>query len=178
MICQFNPIELLPPKGGKRLSLLTLGLLIILFCSLIIGGVGALSALVICTLPFCVLIRAYIATGRTIIFSPDGIIVRFGKFSKTYTYDMVHIEIATLTNCVGLGYRLPYKEGVIITPSTTPWPKWMMPDQYCALFHPWSVIFVYFIEVCEPPKYQTTTEHLYEIDRDIFLSALVRWKVI
>ncbi len=122
-------------------------------------------------LAFILIALYWIATGRTIVLEPDGAEISFLWIKRKYSWDQLLTK--QFFKCEnGLGFRIPYTDGIELCHRKVSRPSWIKPMQYNFIFHPFAYIVIHFPPINKTPiKYPA----LYEVDRKTLVNAIKKW---
>ncbi len=119
-------------------------------------------------------IRQAIAFGRTLIFSEDGITIKFIFWRQFYAWDeFSKIILFDAKNCHG--YKAILKTGVEFLLPLYKRPIFLAPDAYCFYFHPFSYVYLSFSNdnhASLTPKTET-----YEVDKCKIFALLKMYNI-
>lgn len=127
-------------------------------------------------------IRGTIVRGRTLIMDDVGCTVCFLWYRKGYRWDELQIKrIDHRIMDISKGFE-PYKSAAVFSPHNIHKPEKMDPGEYCFLFHPLSVFFVYFIPEMDGYYDKTNFEkwkasNEYAVDERLFREKMKIWGV-
>ena len=165
-------------SSGKEIRAVVLALSFVVCASaFLIYTCGSLGgAVFLMAFGGIVVIRYWIAVGRTITFSQEGIRVQMLGFVRFYPWEKVHQK--SYFDCTNsFGYKSAYSYGAEFSLSSSRRPHWLMPEEYSVIFHPWSYIFVFFApqdEIGVRLKYP----RLYETEGDAFRETMMEWGLL
>lgn len=148
----------------------------VLLCALLIFSCGSLvGAILLVILGGTIVVRCWIALGKTVTFCQEGIYVKIFGFVRFYEWEKVKTK--RLFDCTNsYGYKASYCFGAEFSRSEYKRPQWLMPAEYAVFFHPLAYIFVCFApqdEFDKKVKYPVP----YEVDESVFRKAMAEWNV-
>lgn len=146
-----------------------------LFCPFILTFVKSdalISNILFALFYFTTGIWVSIAWDKTLVFSKDGICVKWLWFSKNIRYNELNLK--RIEHFSGaMKHRSYYTCGAVFSKLDLERPKFIVPALF-ALFHPFSYIFVYF-SYGESSRFASSTSEIirfYEVEKTYFLSNL------
>ena len=158
-------------------------LCVLLFCC-VLGFSGIMyaashnvlfSVLILLVLAYTVF-RYWVSVGRILTLNEEGCTVQFLWISRFYRWkDMKTIQIEDYTN--SLGYRQPYKTGIVFSPRKIRKPKWLMPAEYSFFVHPFSCIYIYFDPHLTYSKWDYRCPDIYLAEEVVFIQKMLEWHV-
>lgn len=131
------------------------------------------------TILFFMSTRALISLGRTLIFDYQGCTVCLGKYKKTYKWnDFRVIRLEEYKS--SLGQKVSHNmKGIVFSPKQNYRLSWIMPGENSALIAPFSLIYVYLVNVSEYDKLKKAGPYFtYIAEEQMFLRKLIEWDVI
>lgn len=162
-------------KRNKAAIFLLFAIVVALFAVLCMDSQSLSGPLIVCTIPFVLVIRYWMATERTIILTKDGCTVCFLWYKKAYTWR--ELKVKRLVNYENsFGYKSPYRGGAEFSPMNISKPRWLMPAEYSILAHPLSFIFVYFSPK-ELSQAGSQYPMIYTVDEAIFREKIKEWGI-
>lgn len=130
--------------------------------------------LLVCALLLSIIIRYWIATGKTIIINEYGCRISFLGYKREYSwYELETKYIEYYDNSIE--YRTPYHGGMVFSKKEIKKPKWVKAGSYSIFIHPISVSFIYFKP--ERPKLYYKYPQIYEVEENLFKEKMREWKV-
>ncbi len=126
---------------------------------------------------------------RTIVFSKDGITIRFLFLKKTYPWERIrtkqYVDYSCIEGVPGFekknGYRLEsqdYVTGAFFLPKKMRKGIDQYPELFCEIHHPWSCVFVHFNTPDDSIEYSTEKKSDgYVVNENMFLSQLEAWDI-
>ncbi len=138
---------------------------------------------------FALAIRMIMVYYRTIVFSKDGISIRFLFLKKTYPWAKIrtkqYVDYSCIDGVSGFekknGYRLEsqdYETGAVFLPKKMRREINQYPELFCEIHHPWSCVFVSFKN---PDDSLDNTKEMksegYVVSEKGFLSQLAAWDI-
>ena len=144
--------------------------MVILF--IILGAFfSAAVTLISCSI---IVISHHITISRVITMDISGCKIKIWKYERIYTWDEITIKRLEPPH---LGLRMEYHDGgAFFSVLPVKKPKILDPTLYCMFFHPWSCVYVYFVNDIAS---QTISGRpgIYEVEKKSFLQQLALWGI-
>lgn len=163
-------------KGNNAIIFFSIIAIIVYYFIMIVtfGKDFIIVTSLISVLLLVLIIRYWIATGKTIIINEYGCSISFLGFKREYKWDELetkHIEYYNNS----IEYRTLYHGGVVFSEKEIKKPKWVKAATYSIFIHPISVFFIYFKP--KRPKLYYKYPQIYEIEKGLFIDKMREWKV-
>ncbi|MBQ4563441.1 MAG: hypothetical protein IJA58_03045 [Lachnospiraceae bacterium] len=150
------------------------------FSIILLGGVvfaiaekSIVGAVLVFGLPLLLMIRYWVATGRTIKLDRYGCEVTFLGYRKKYLWE--EMKYRKYENAESYRfYKTLFLESVFFSRKNIRKPIWMSPEWYCIWRHPFSTFFVYFRPKA---KVRRLPVFIYCVEEDEFRQHLAEWGV-
>ncbi len=159
---------------------ISLPILAILYPSFVVAWAISIKSLVALVLLFPVIfiVLAWIAFGRTLIFTKDGCTVRFIFFSKTYAWqDLKTKQIMDFSDRIS-NKEKPFTKGAVFYSKKVMLPKHLKPGMFNLYFNPFSFFFVYFRPDEDYYAHKSMMySDLYVTDETEFRDNLKKWGI-
>lgn len=126
-------------------------------------------------LPFVLCIRQGIATGRTFLFTPEGITIKFMWYTRFIRWSEIGYVGVFNTNAY-YEFGCLYAKGIEFWANHNKRPHWMGVGLYAALFSPMQYIYIYFGPQTDISKRNGYPPE-YEVDEVAFRQLLKKWNV-
>lgn len=163
------------PSKEIRTVVFTLFIIVFLGTFIMYSCGSLVGAIFLVILGGTVVLRYWIAVGKTITFCQEGISVEF--LGLVYFKEWEKVKTKRLYDCTNsYGYKASYSFGAEFSQSECRRPEWLMPAEYAVIFHPWAYIFVCFApqdEIGKKLKYPVP----YEVEENAFRTAMAKWNV-
>ena len=179
---QSLPVEKITVRSKGYLIVIPLFLLVLAaaffrLCPKISHLTASDASVLVSIVLFCLigLFRHAMAFGRKIEFSKEGITVSFLLFSRSYKWSEINFRVEDYENAIG--YRQPWKKGMVFSKRKIRKPIWLHSADYNSLFQPFSFFYVNF----DPHKTYRRDEFkpldAYVVEESVFCDALKQWGV-
>ena len=117
-------------------------MLVVVFVIFVNVTKSPLISLILCAMPICLLVVYCVLTMRVFVFSEEGCVIRFLRFTRFYSWtELCSKRLIYYKNC--WEYRSPYNKGVEFSIKAMRRPTWMKGATY-SMLHPFSHVYVYF----------------------------------
>ena len=140
----------------------------------LIGSVGIIAVMALCELeyndpnflmlvPLVMILRRWVTIGRTFVFDKEGCTVRFICIQRFYPWSEMKIKKVEYFGD-RYDHRSVFVSGAVFCNKQVRRARWMRPETYGTIFHPFNFIFVYFDPKIPPVKGAFKPEGLYVVD--------------
>lgn len=150
--------------------------LFVFLSALIVYSCGSLiGAILLVILGGSLVLRYWIAVGKTITFYQEGISVEF--LGTVHFLEWEKMNTKRLFDCTkSYGYKASYSFGAEFSKSECRRPDWLMPTEYAVIFCPWTYIFICFTSPDEAEK-KVKYPVPYEVDGNYFCEVIAEWNI-
>lgn len=131
-----------------------------------------------CSIGVCILIcgmviRRWIADGKTIIMSKEGCTISFWHYQRTYKWQEFKIKaLEDFSHTYRDRTETSYKKGVVFSTCDICKLWWRSPQQY-SISHPFSFICIYFV-----PERKISGQYAsYETEEELFMDKMKEWGI-
>lgn len=162
------------PSKEMRNIVFVLFLVVLLSALIVYSCDSLIGAILIVILGGSLVLRYWLAFGKTITFYPEGISLKFLWIIRFLKWE--EMKTKRPFDCTNsYGYKAQYFIGAEFSKSECKRPHWLMPAEYAVIFRPWAYIFVCFSST------ETTGKKVeypipYEVDRSIFCKMMTERK--
>lgn len=177
-------------KRDKEYLFQVIGILVCLIgtgCVYCFGMKVTIAVVLAVHLPVILLYLSYVvAYGRTFILTPEGIVIRFWWFEKTYPWKKIKTKrVVNFHKCpvLPINRTYPYKQYVVFSTRRVRNPRWLHPVYYNCL-HPWLFVYINL----DNPETKTGRERRsneytrrgrhYEINEKKFREKMKLWHIV
>lgn len=165
-------------KSSKEYHVMAIGLLCVMvilsFC--LITLVDSITVVGVVFVPTILVVRWWIAIGRTLIMKAEECTVQFLWYRRTYRWTELKTKrIEDYTN--RLGYRDPYTSGAIFCKKQIKKQSKWKPATYSMFVHPFSFFFVYFDPHIQYQKWDYRCPDIYVVEETEFRKNMAEWNV-